>query len=117
MARWFTQKYALPTTHDAFLRRSEAEWLEEMYIDIYYEQAAAIEALKQVDKLHLQPRDQETERGRLRGEISRLADVLQEPLPSAASYQQLDDIDRRLAAGEDVDLSALLPKGMKIREA
>lgn len=117
VARWFTQKYTLPTTHDAFLRQSEAEWLEEMYVDIYYEQAAAIEALKRVGSLALQPRDQEIERNRLRAEIARLAEVLGEAAPLPDSERQLDEVDRQIAAGQEVDLNALLPKGMKIREA
>lgn len=111
--RYFGNKYSLPCTHPTFLAQSEAEWLEEMYADLYAEHRQAVDALGQLDSLIMDPKAQQQERTRLMNAIKRLSKTLDEATPEIVTDPLLDSYDAKLQAGEDVDLQALLPKNWK----
>ena len=111
--RWFVNKYKLPVTHETYGARSEPEWLEEMYVDLYVEQEQAMFNLKELDQTQMAAKAQEAERRRLTAELQRLAQVLDEAPPTIITDTVLDDMDAAVARGDQVDLNSLLPKGWK----
>ena len=117
VGRYFVRKYQLPVTHDAYLRRSEAEWCIEMYADLYAELQQAQYAYEHLGDGGLPAKAQEAERRRLTAEMKRLSDALGEPMPTVLQDPVLDAFEQQLAQGEDVDMSALLPKGWKPPQA
>ena len=107
------RKYSLPPTHSTFLDRSSAEWLEEMYEDLYLERAALLEAVELLGGMNMDAKARNQERTRLTHELKRVSGQLGEQMPDEVRDDVLDDFDAKITAGEDVDLQQLMPKNWR----
>ena len=108
-------KYGLPATHATYLDRSAAEWLEEMYEDLYLERDAHLDGLEALGGMQMDAKARTQQRTRLVEQLRRVCLRLDESMPDQVRDDVLDTFDAKIAAGEDVDLQQLMPKNWRPR--
>lgn len=110
------RKYKLPTSHACFVDRSYAEWVDEMYADLYIEREQAIFAQGDVKNSGLKSEAFTAEVRRLNAEVDRLNQALGDRGEQDTLDPLADAFEDRMAQGEsDLNLDALLPKGYVAR--
>lgn len=96
-----------------FLAQSDAEWLQELYEDLYAEREQTLADLKALDAGYLSGQALSQRRNQLMAALRRIAESLEEAMPDAVRDDVLDQFDEQIKAGETVDLQSLLPKGWR----
>lgn len=110
LARWFVGKYKLPTNHDLFQNRTQADMMLEMFSDLLHDRSSLRAQISLIDASGLQPVVKTKEKVALFARLNALNDALGEPKESEDAL--IDSFEAALERGEDVDLSVFdrMPK-------